>query len=140
MLLQLWVQMRDDFPGGFLVINYYNLRRGSEIIPLCFTSENIIPLSFIIPPITQHAQLLSQAQGRVRDRQARRDGEREMERERERERDKERSRERGGVGAGVFVREKRKEEFQEGHCFCVALPTSVYLITSETVQSLRQFE
>ena len=76
MLLQLWVQMRDDFPGGFLVINYYNLRRGSEIIPLCFTSENIILLSFIIPPITQHAQLLSQAQGRVRDRQARRDGER----------------------------------------------------------------
>ena len=51
-----------------------------------------------------------------------------------------RSRERGGVRAGVFVREKREEEFQEGHCFCVALPTSVYLITSETVQSLRQFE
>ena len=108
MLLQLWVQMRDDFPGGFLVINYYNLRRGSEIIPLCFTSENIIPLSFIIPPITQHAQLLSQAQGRVRDRQARRDGGREGEREIERERRRDRERGAGWEQGCLYVRKERK--------------------------------
>ena len=41
----------DHYPWGLRqVINYYNLRSGSEIIPLVFAGKNIIPPRLIIPP------------------------------------------------------------------------------------------